>query len=341
MWRTPSLEPIPPPTPTMRQPLVRSSRNALAFSDDRCSSRAGSISKVVLILLLGLGPAAAEPVGAAACRACHFEQYTSQSQTGHARALSRSGDIWNFGSGLQAVTPVSRIRPGLYKEHGLTRYTRTRREAITPGHVNAAGVPYPVYDPGAQILRCFQCHSTGPLRIDRTESIVPFEMGVRCETCHGAGGEHVRTPTRSNVDQPRMWNGERVNAFCGSCHRQPPKPGDDTDFANPWNTRHQPVSLSQSACFRKSQGRLTCFTCHAPHGERPTRADACADCHPSPRHAAPVARSMNCVNCHMPAVKPTADLEFANHWIGIYAPANPLFPRPPATPPQVQSNSGR
>lgn len=265
--------------------------------------------------------------GASACRPCHQPQFASQSKSGHGRALARAGEIWNFGSGLQAVTPVSRLGPELYLEHGLSKYTRTRREALTPGHKDPKGVPYKLYDPGAQILKCFQCHSTGPLRLDPASGIQPAEPGVRCESCHGPGAAHAAAPSRFNIFQPGKLNGDGVNEFCGSCHRQPPKAGDDIDWNDPWNARHQPVSFSQSECFRKSAGRLTCITCHDPHGAAPTRVAACSGCHPSPRHLRPVSGSTTCVGCHMPLVKPSPDLQFANHWIGIYAPGNPLLPK--------------
>ena len=254
-------------------------------------------------------------------------QYTAQSKTGHATALARHGDTWNFGSGLQAITPVSRVTDELYKEHGLTKYTRTKREGITPGHKDAAGVPYRVYDPGAQILKCFQCHSTGPLKMKEGQGIQPSELGVRCETCHGPGGDHVKAPAKANIFQPRMLNGTGVNELCGNCHRQPPKPGEDINWNDPWNARHQPVAFAQSACFRKSEGRLTCLTCHDPHGGKPARQDACQDCHKAPRHPRTPTKAQTCVGCHMPIVKPSPDLQFANHWIGIYPPGNALLPK--------------
>lgn len=266
-------------------------------------------------------------VGASACRPCHDKQFTAQSNSGHARALARAGAVWNFGSGLQAITPVSRVNDELYLEHGLSKYTRTKREALTPGHQDAKGVLYKLYDPGAQILKCFQCHSTGPLRLDPATGIQPAELGVKCESCHGPGGDHSKAPSKLNIFQPKILNGAGVNEFCGNCHRQPPKTGDDTNWSDPWNARHQPVSFSQSECFRQSAGRMTCFTCHDPHGAAPTRVDACSGCHQSPRHVRPVTKTQTCVGCHMPLVKPSADLQFANHWIGIYSPGNPLLPK--------------
>ncbi|MFN0102274.1 MAG: multiheme c-type cytochrome [Bryobacteraceae bacterium] len=255
-----------------------------------------------------------------------MEQYNAQSKTAHARALAYEGGTWKFGSGLQAITPVSRVNEELYKEHGLTKYTRTKREALTPGHKNTVGVAYRVYDPGAQILKCFQCHSTGRLSLDPALGIQPFELGVRCESCHGPGAGHAKSPSKTNIFQPKMLNGAGVNAQCGNCHRQPPAPGQDIDWSDAWNARHQPVSFSQSACFRKSEGKLTCFTCHDPHGAKPARVEACAGCHPTQRHSRPPAKSRTCVSCHMPLVKPSPDLQFANHWIGVYPPGGNLLP---------------
>ena len=99
-----------------------------------------------------ISPAVAEPISSAACRACHLEISNGQAKSAHATALRKAREIWNFGSGVQAVTPVSRTGPEEYKEHGLTTYKSS--QGITPGHSNDKGVTYKVFDPGAQILRC-------------------------------------------------------------------------------------------------------------------------------------------------------------------------------------------
>lgn len=194
--------------------------------------------------------------------------------------------------------------------------------ALTPGHHTPEGERYRTFAPDAAILRCFSCHSTGQIRLGAGFAIEPSEPGVQCETCHGPGADHAASlkPIRS----PKRLNATQINDLCGGCHRKPAAAGDDTDWTNAWNTRHQPLYLAQSACFEKSKGALTCFTCHAPH-QTATRVDACVDCHQKPRHKTAVA-GRTCVSCHMPSVVPQANLKFANHWIGIYAAGKPLRP---------------
>ena len=108
----------------------------------------------------------------------------------------------------------------------------------------------------------------------------------------------------------------------------PASAGDETDWTNPWNARHQPLYLAESACFRRSRGALSCITCHPPHQQvsrDPSFYDQrCKVCHASPKHRTTV--SWACSACHMPAVSPGPHLRFANHWIGVYAKDRPLRP---------------
>jgi hypothetical protein len=222
---------------------------------------------------------------------------------------------------------VSRLDDDHYIEHGLTYYTASKSMGVTPGHRGAGGERYRTFDPEAAILRCFQCHSTGSLRLGDGFRIEPLEAGVQCEACHGPGEAHASK--RQAIRNPRRLAAAALNDLCGACHRMPAAAGSDTDWSNPWNARHQPLYLNQSACFRASKGALSCLTCHAAH-QPAARADAeydarCASCHATPRHKTAIARR-SCVSCHMPAVKPRPELRFANHWIGIYAAGSPLKP---------------
>jgi len=177
---------------------------------------------------------------------------------------------------------------------------------------------YRTFAPDSNILRCFQCHSTGKLGLTESRSIVPGEAGVRCESCHGPGAMHAAKPGRDNIVNPSRLTAAAINDLCGQCHRMPPAQGAATNFENPWNVRHQPVYFSQSACFLKSAGKLSCISCHDPHQDTKPRGDEkCAECHAQTRHVSNVSNK-SCVTCHMPVVNPSPLLGFANHWIGVY-----------------------
>lgn len=102
-------------------------------------------------------------------------------------------------------TSVSRLNPDWYLEHYFTYYSAIRALAPTPGHEGfrsntlplARGVLYPSVDPVSGIVKCFDCHSTGPphIRVDR-------EPGVRCEACHGPGSLHVETASLGQAAGP-------------------------------------------------------------------------------------------------------------------------------------------
>jgi hypothetical protein len=333
-----------------------------------------TVFEVWLALLCYCASAPAQYVGARVCGSCHTERMKQQAESEHARALRPPAEHamaqqfpaglafrvvaggeekrvpiqWAFGAGDQAVTFVSQLDEDTYVENRFSYYTRAGGLDLTPGHPakpksawpDAAGVVYKTFDPDAAILRCFQCHSTGPLSLGPRMQIVPAELGVRCEACHGPGQSHVDAIRAGNLSAAReaIQNPGRMPAaaqiqICGDCHRKPQQGETATDWNDAWNTRHQPLYLSQSACFRKSNGALECTTCHDPHG--PLRRNAaefynakCAGCHAGKPHPAlPTGNvSDNCVGCHMPEVSPRRHLQFANHWIGVYREGSPLKP---------------
>ena len=289
------------------------------------------------ILLLAAVPAFAagpEYAGAEACAQCHAEEFAAQARSGHARALRRSaasepGD-WAFGAGTQAITFVSRVDRETYREHGETWYRATNGFGITPGHRNAAGVTFRLFDPEARMLRCFACHSTGPVTLGNAGEVAPHELGVRCEACHGAAAAHAADPAAHRPRNPARMAAAELNAFCGRCHRlELGTEAENKDVRDARNSRNQPLMLSASACFRASKGRLNCFTCHAPHEELQQTAGAydraCQSCHAAPRHRTTVA-GRACAECHMPGVRYGSDLVFVNHRIGVYAEGNAVTP---------------
>lgn len=250
---------------------------------------------------------------------------------------------WAFGAGRQAVTFVTKVDQDWYVEHYSTYYSALRSWGATPGQdaihpislAEAAGLLYKTSDPNTGIAGCFECHSTGPVAFGPAGEAHLGEQGVRCEACHGAGAPHVQNPSRKNIRNPAALPAAQVNEFCGKCHRPPAAKGVTIDWNYSWNVRHQPIYLNESACFQKSRGALSCFTCHDPH-EAAGKKDAayynnrCAGCHSAstapPKQVCLAAKPPNCIDCHMPLVSPQATMRFTNHWIGVYRDGAKLKP---------------
>jgi hypothetical protein len=294
--------------------------------------RFAALSVICLIpAAFAAGPA--DYAGAEACRPCHAANFASQSGTSHAHALAPSsppqGD-WAFGAGLQAITFVTRIDRESYREDGLTWYRSLNGYAITPGQHDEKGVVFRTFDPAARILTCFACHSTGPLTIGKDEEVIPHELGVRCEVCHGPAAAHVKDPAHNLLRTPAQLTAAAMNRFCGQCHRSDAETGEEiSDLRDPRNARDQTLRLSVSACFRRGNGRLTCLTCHDPHQQVDRNASSydarCQACHASKVHRQPVA-GLACVSCHMPGIPQGPYLTFANHRIAVYSAGNPIVP---------------
>jgi hypothetical protein len=270
--------------------------------------------------------------GSAACRECHASQFESQSKSGHARALRRaqaadpglgSHAQWAFGAGAKATTWVSQTGEETIAEHGLSYYAASRSLALTPGHTTSADIVYRTFDPVATALRCFRCHSTGPVTLAAKFQVQPSEPGVHCEACHGQGRAHAESGGARPIQNSKRRTEVQMNTRCGACHRQASDRDDERNCSNAWNVRHQPSYLHRSACFRNSNGALSCLTCHDPHQLLKTAAAAydarCTSCHAKPAHTTPIA-TRSCAGCHMPQVATSSNLKFTNHWIGIYDP---------------------
>lgn len=301
-------------------------------------TRVGTLALLAALRIASAAPPAGQYVGSAACAQCHADQFASQSGTAHARALApakpgspipgipppESTAQWAFGAGRKAITWVSQTGEDTIAEHGLSYYASTKSLGTTPGHANSNDLVYRTFDPLGTALRCFRCHSTGPIALEAGFRVRPSQPGVHCEACHGPGAAHVGSSgAPGTIQNPKRLSAAELNALCGACHRQASDLDDETDWTNAWNVRHQPSYLHRAACFRNSGGKLSCLTCHDPHqplNKTAAHYDArCAACHARVVHKTAVA-SGSCIGCHMPQVSTSAALHFTNHWIGIYDP---------------------
>ena len=256
---------------------------------------------------------------------------------------------WAFGAGEGAVTFVTQVNGDVALEHSYSYYPAIKALAISPGHeavpqvglTDAMGILRQNFDPQS-MLACLQCHSTGPVSVTIAKEFRPSELGVRCEICHGPGSLHRDAAAKGDARQargliqnPNRMSALEINSFCGACHRPPVGPGaDNMDWTIPWNVRHHPLHLAQSACFRKSNGGVSCLTCHDPHAKLQTDltrySEKCAACHNAktnpPKPVCLQDASVACASCHMPGVSPQPYLKFTNHWIGVYAEGSKLRP---------------
>jgi hypothetical protein len=180
-----------------------------------------------------------------------------------------------------------------------------------------------------QSLKCFECHTTvmsdrGSVELDESAMIA----NVGCERCHGPGQAHIEAARGGAGDEMLAmpfglgrWQAAQEIQMCGACHRLPESVS--PALIRPGNAvlvRFQPVGLTQSACYKKSPGRLSCSTCHEPHARTSTDLaeyeTVCRSCHHGPfQRPCTVSPSAGCVGCHMPRRDASRGMMMTDHWI--------------------------
>jgi hypothetical protein len=258
--------------------------------------------------------------------------------------------LWAFGTPRVGQSYLFKKDDGHFYEARVTYFESLKGLGFTPSRDLASpkdveeAMDRPVE--GAEIGRCFGCHTTASTIGDRfdEEHLIP---GVACEACHGPGAKHVAAMNRLmkgdlSARQSDIFNSAHLDPtdsveFCGACH------------ASWWDvknsgvkgvstTRSAPYRLVTSKCWgTRGDARLTCTACHDPHEPLQTEASdydhACLKCHvmsgskPTAEHpevACPVA-ARNCTSCHMQKVYvPEMHDKFTDHRIRIVREGEPF-----------------
>ena len=272
-----------------------------------------------------------------------------------------------IGSGENGVS-FAVSRDGHLFQAPLSYYSKPARWDLSPGFEKAdEGFSRPIHE------ACIACHSGRPRPAGDGEAHYldpPFaEMAIGCENCHGPGQLHVAERSRASRTLPdtSIVNPARLPAriaedICMRCHQAgdarvllPGKHYGDFRPGTPLIRTVAIVSLPHadrnedllehhsamklSKCYRATNGKLSCLTCHDPH-EQPDAASApgyfrakCLGCHDTQscrlemtarRRTIP---ADNCIACHMPkrSVEKISHSALTNHRI----PARPDEPPPP------------
>ncbi|MHC5010335.1 MAG: multiheme c-type cytochrome [Planctomycetota bacterium] len=228
---------------------------------------------------------------------------------------------------------------------------------VAPGDASFWTGPVRAFD-----ARCSRCHVSGrevgpPPSAEARPTTTWRAFGVDCEACHGPGAAHADHQSGLGGMDPmpsyRALSRERAVSICLQCHMegeviaQGMYPGapvveylnptllDDPERVDPYGRPleliYDGLPFLASTCAR--EGRMTCVTCHDPHGTHqpsqlhyePTDPAMCADCHAdvvaqgeAHSHHPAGRPGSSCVDCHMPFLTiERGHGAVADHTIGI------------------------
>ena len=247
---------------------------------------------------------------------------------------------FRIGAGQNGISFAVRRADHLFQAP-LSYYAAAKRWDFSPGFEQTSpGFNRPILE------ACIVCHAGRPNAVPHSEGRYldpPFsELAIGCENCHGPGELHLRERSRgpgklpdTSIVNPRRVPARLAEDICMQCHQagdarvlmpaksyadfRPGRPLAETVaiFALPSQAKDADLlehhtAMKSSKCYRATNGKLSCLTCHNPH-EQPDRAGAaeyfrgkCLNCHNegSCRIDIAVRRKTtpadNCIGCHMP-----------------------------------------
>jgi hypothetical protein len=269
-----------------------------------------------------------------------FHQETRRDAEGRVVARIEAEARYAIGSGTHGFAFLVERDGGLYQSP-LAWYSEKQGWDLAPGYrIENLHFDRPI------TLDCLYCHTN---RVELVEGKPPrfHGLAIGCERCHGPGALHARRPARTDGRDLRIVNPATLeslslrDAVCEQCHFQgtdrTTMPGHSpfdyrpglalAEFVRVWSSRADPSQrlhavgqveqMRASRCYRQSDGRLGCISCHDPHrlpeaGERVAYyRDRCLECHadrgctlPRPARLRRNA-SDDCTACHMPRAPAT------------------------------------
>lgn len=300
-----------------------------------------------------------------------FHRETARDEAGQILAQVEAEVQYALGSGARGVSYLVEHDGRLYQSP-ISWYTQKGRYDLSPGY-QAQNLHFdrPV------VPSCLFCHSNRvePVELSINQYKSPIFQGhaVGCERCHGPGELHIKGQEMVDgrdltIVNPRHLEPVLRDAVCEQCHLvgdfrverfgretfdyRPGLPATDffTIYDRCAESQNRVVGqveqLRESQCFRRSEGRLGCTSCHDPH-QVPAPADKtayfrrqCQNCHEqkpcslAEKLRLAESREDNCVQCHMPRVA-SSDV------VHVAVSDHRLLRRPQAPPSQPARDSQR
>ena len=265
------------------------------------------------------------------------------------KALKGRQELRYFiGSGKRGRTYLFE-QSGYWFESPINWYAKKQIWDMAPNYLAAQEMPLTLQvDPG-----CLHCHASNIARsLPQSRNLYagePFaHSGITCAACHGDGNAHLASKGKVQMLDIDRLQPVRRDSVCLNCHLEGQaaiirngkemasfSPGDNLfDYAlyfvysgengSGGRATSQWEALLRSECKKKSADRLTCTTCHDPHGSpAPDQKVAfyrqkCLQCHAASGFAEKHhPENQDCTACHM-ARPPSNDIaheQVTDHWI--------------------------
>ena len=236
-----------------------------------------------------------------------------------------------LGSGHLGVTYMY-MTNGYLLESPIAYYSNLKTYDMKPGLERLQGMAAAL----PMSSECMRCHMSGVQTADKGTTNhfqgLPFlHGGITCESCHGDAREHILNGGATAVVNPAKLDADRRDSVCISCHLEGDtsverrgrsladyRPGDRIeDIVSYFTYRGENLSnrgvseveeLSSSKCKLASGDRMSCMTCHDPHGGPAPEEWAsfyrakCLTCHIQVKFVAEhYPATPDCTLCHMPS----------------------------------------
>jgi len=265
------------------------------------------------------------------------------------RKLSGQQKLQYFiGSGKRGRTYLFQ-QQGYWFEAPINWYGKQQLWDMAPNYLAAKSMPLTLpVDPG-----CLACHTSGVAQslpdARNHYAAAPFANGgITCTSCHGDTTDHITTSGKAKLANIDSMEPVRRDSVCLACHlegqasvlrlgkeRSAFRPGDNLfdyelffvrsdEKGSGGRATSQFEALLKSECKRKSGDKLTCTTCHDPHGSPPAAErvafyrQKCLQCHNQQGFAETHhPENPDCASCHM-ARPPSNDIaheQVTDHWI--------------------------